>query len=178
MPALVPTWSWIRTDLMPTLCRHEQATFNRERTRSHYVESPWSRRVSSGKPDRRTIVLAWRRRGLSRQKPVGSDAEQVSENLDKRFARLARQWREERSAMSSSSVARMAMCPSYQEIIGLGPEAIRPILQELRLRPDPEHWFWALAAITRENPVPPQSRGKTHEMAVAWLRWGTEHGHI
>jgi hypothetical protein len=43
--------------------------------------------------------------------------------------------------------------------------------QEL-MRGEPDHWFWALAAITRKNLIPPESRGKIKEMAEAWIRWG------
>src|ERR1019366_7157279 len=94
-----------------------------------------------------------------------------------KFHRLRDQWRAERP-LYSSSIAKMAMCQSYQEIIGLGPKAIGLILGELRSQKDPEHWFWALAAISGANPVPVDSRGKTKEMAAAWLRWGREHGYI
>jgi hypothetical protein len=98
-------------------------------------------------------------------------------DADARFRELRDQWRLERPR-HSSSVAKMAMCPSYQLIIGLGDQAVRPILNELKLQTDPEHWFWALAAITGAKPVPPESRGHTRKMAEAWIQWGVKHGYL
>jgi hypothetical protein len=65
------------------------------------------------------------------------------------------------------------MHPAYQQIIGMGVDALPLILRELEREPD--HWFWALEAITGENPVPPTDRGRLNEMARAWLRWASEH---
>jgi hypothetical protein len=66
----------------------------------------------------------------------------------------------------------MAMHPAYQQIIGLGNEAVPLLLRELKKEPD--HWFWALKAITGVDPVEPTQRGRVKEMAGAWLRWGKE----
>src|SRR5437660_2944088 len=68
-----------------------------------------------------------------------------------RFADLARRWREE-TGMLSSSTAR-AMHPAYKQVIGLGP-AVLPILLK-QIEYEPEAWFWALKAITGDDPVPP-----------------------
>lgn len=94
------------------------------------------------------------------------------ESPEERFQRLARSWRRERGP--TSSLTEMVTHPAYQEIIGLGREAIPLLLRELQREPD--HWFWALKAITGVDPVPPEARGKIQEMARAWLRWGREHG--
>lgn len=67
------------------------------------------------------------------------------------------------------------MHPAYQQIIGLGPDVVPLLLAELEGHPD--HWFWALHAITREDPVPSESRGKIKAMAQAWLDWGKRHGY-
>jgi hypothetical protein len=97
--------------------------------------------------------------------------------LQHKFDELALQWRNERGARAS--VADMAMLPAYQKIIGMGKDAIPMILTELKAEGHaPDHWFWALAAITQENPVPPKSRGKMVEMANAWLEWGQKEGHV
>jgi hypothetical protein len=86
------------------------------------------------------------------------------------FKQLVRKWRKERGI--TSSAVNMAMSPSYQKIIGMGPAAVPFILQELRKRSnDPEHWFWALEMITGEDPIPLSSYGNTVEMARAWLSW-------
>jgi hypothetical protein len=42
--------------------------------------------------------------------------------------------------------ADMVTHPAYQQIIGLGKEALPLLFGELRRAPD--HWFWALRAIT------------------------------
>lgn len=68
------------------------------------------------------------------------------------------------------------MHPAYQAIIGMGEIALPLILESLSRRLDP--WFWALEAITEDNPVPRRFRGNMEEMARAWLRWGHERGLI
>ena len=73
-----------------------------------------------------------------------------------------------------SSATDMAMLASYQRIIGLGPAVLPLIFRELEREPD--HWFWALAAITDANPVPSESQGKVPEMAQAWIDWARREG--
>jgi hypothetical protein len=85
-----------------------------------------------------------------------------------RFRQLVQQWKDESRYLSNT--AQMAMLRSYQSIIGMGPQAVPLILDELRREPD--HWFWALEAITLENPVPPQDAGQLDKMAQAWIDWG------
>jgi hypothetical protein len=75
-----------------------------------------------------------------------------------------------------SSVAAMVMHPAYQRIVGLGPAAVPLLLRELEHRPD--HWFWALNAITGEDPVAAGDRGNLTRMTEAWLEWGRRHGFI
>jgi hypothetical protein len=85
------------------------------------------------------------------------------------FQSLCRAWRRERGV--TSSIDEMAMCPSYQHIIGLGERAVPMILKQLSLEEgDPDHWDWALSAISRANPVPDEDRGDTRKMAQAWFR--------
>lgn len=94
-----------------------------------------------------------------------------------KFQDLAKQWRNERGAQST--VAAMTLLPSYQKIIGMGKDALPLILAELKSEGDaPDHWFWALAAISDENPVPAESRGNILEMSKAWLAWGQKEGHV
>ena len=68
------------------------------------------------------------------------------------------------------------MHPAYQQIIGMGEEALPLILEELSRRPG--HWFWALKAITGEDPVPAEHAGEVPEMTRAWLEWGRQHDYI
>jgi len=90
------------------------------------------------------------------------------------FAELVKQWKAERGP--TSSAARMAKIPAYQKIIAIGKPAIPLLLDELKREPD--HWFFALHAITGENPVPEKDNGKIADMAKAWLAWGKSRGHV
>lgn len=90
-----------------------------------------------------------------------------------RFERLRDQWKRETAHLGR--VERRAMHPAYQHIIGMGPDAVPLILDELRRRPD--DWFWALHAITDADPVLPECHGRMTEMANAWIRWGVENGY-
>lgn len=89
-----------------------------------------------------------------------------------RFRLLARQWRNETQWLSSTTDA--AMNPAYQAIIGMGPEALPLILEDLRRNSG--HWYWALKAISNEDPVVPSDRGSIKKMRAAWLQWGETKG--
>lgn len=87
-----------------------------------------------------------------------------------RFRILTERWRQERGI--ASSVTKMAMCPSYQRIIGMGGRAVPLILREMENEGnDPDHWFWALEMITGADPVPIEAYGDTVQMAQAWRLW-------
>ena len=62
----------------------------------------------------------------------------------------------------------------YQQIIGLGPSVLPVLVGELAREPD--HWFWALEAITGQNPVPAEAVGNVAAMTEAWLAWGRREG--
>lgn len=95
-----------------------------------------------------------------------------SADVRARFQRLAAEWKAESRYLSNT--AQMAMLRPYQRIIGMGRSAVPYILEELRN--EPNQWFWALEAITEENPVPPTSAGKVRLMTDAWLNWGRQRG--
>ncbi len=95
-------------------------------------------------------------------------------DLQERFRDLTTQWKEK--SLHLSNTAQMAMLKPYQQIIGMGEPVVPLILEELRREPD--HWFWALEAITQENPVPPEAAGKVRPMAEAWVAWGRQQGYI
>lgn len=88
-------------------------------------------------------------------------------DLETRFLKLKNQWEEDTAALSS--ITDIAMHPTYQQIIGMGPPVIPFIVREMIKKPD--FWFWALQSITGEDPVPPGSRGKVKEMTDAWIFW-------
>ena len=89
-----------------------------------------------------------------------------------RFQRLADEWKKRSRHLSNT--AQIAMLRPYQRIIGMGWDAVPFILAELQREPD--QWFWALKAITQEDPVPPEAVGKVRLMAEAWIDWGRRRG--
>ncbi len=64
----------------------------------------------------------------------------------------------------------------YQRVISLGMPVVPYILAELAAQPD--HWFWALSAITGIDPVPEEAAGNLRAMTQAWLKWGDREGFI
>ncbi|APV52236.1 hypothetical protein BWI17_01850 [Betaproteobacteria bacterium GR16-43] len=90
------------------------------------------------------------------------------------FTAHATKWKMETAL--SSSLTKAAMHNSYQRIIGLGPEVIPLVLRDLKETGDA--WFWALHALTGEDPVPAAHRGDFEKMTGDWLAWGLKHGHL
>lgn len=89
------------------------------------------------------------------------------------FNELAKKWKDE--TVNLSSIQKITSHLAYLQIIGLGPVAIRLILNELKRAPD--FWFCALRALTRTNPVPPEMSGDLNAMTKVWLDWGQKHGY-
>ena len=56
----------------------------------------------------------------------------------------------------------------------MGPAVVPLILAELEREPD--HWFWALEAITGESPIPQCDAGDVEASALAWVEWGRQKG--
>jgi hypothetical protein len=88
------------------------------------------------------------------------------------FHRLAREW--EQATFLQSSVTAMCTHEKYQNIIGLGPAAVPLILAELERSPN--HWYWALGAITREDPAANVPAGDIRAICDAWVDWGRQTG--
>jgi hypothetical protein len=98
---------------------------------------------------------------------------ELDHRLEERFVTLASEWKVGRGY--TSSISKMCSHPAYQQIVGMGDKAIPLILRELEQAPD--HWFWALKAITGVNPVPQEERADIKAMARYWLEWGREEGY-
>ena len=138
--------------------------------------------LSEGIASQRVLRVAWLAYAQSPSYVTchlsgASDTESIAialEVLEQQFCLLAEQWARETGMLSS--ISKKAMHPTYQRIIGMGDKAVRPILRRLQERPD--HWFWALSAITGENPVPQESAGNLRQMADAWILWGRRRGYI
>ena len=75
-----------------------------------------------------------------------------------------------------SSINEISMHQAYQQIIGMGAKAIPYIIGEMSKKPN--HWFWALTAITGENPIPESKRGIIPEMTKAWILWWQSNKHL
>ncbi|HWD38843.1 MAG TPA: hypothetical protein VG944_08345 [Fimbriimonas sp.] len=97
---------------------------------------------------------------------------QQGEDVKAKFKRLKQAWLRERP--KSSKLRDLVLSMPYQCIIGIGPAAVPLLLQELREAP--ENWFWALEAITQENPVPEDADGDVDQITQAWLKWATDNG--
>ncbi|MBI3821802.1 MAG: hypothetical protein HY289_03875 [Planctomycetes bacterium] len=92
-----------------------------------------------------------------------------------RFHALAKAWKSETELMSK--VTKRVMHPAYQKIIGMGEAAVPLILKDLRDH-GPDDWFWALTAITDENPITETIAGNMAAMTEAWLQWGRNAGYL
>ncbi|MDQ2810067.1 MAG: hypothetical protein M3Z04_24585 [Chloroflexota bacterium] len=99
-------------------------------------------------------------------------AEYNEHELAETFRVLAHEWRWQTGMLSSAQTR--VMHPAYQRIIGLGPAVVPLILRELAERPD--HWFWALHAITEEDIAP--NNTNLAEVCTAWLQWGKDRGYL
>lgn len=105
--------------------------------------------------------------------PSGGTNYRPAPTVAELFDQLRDEWL---AGRQPGDVQRMVLHPAYQRIIGLGLPVVPFILGELKKRPD--HWFWALNAITGENPVPKEAEGNIEEMTQAWLAWGREKGYV
>ncbi len=66
------------------------------------------------------------------------------------------------------------MNDDYQAIMVMGTQAIPWILK--RLEKAPEHWFWALKFLAKEDIA--KGAEKPSDAAIAWLKWGRKKGYI
>ncbi len=99
-------------------------------------------------------------------------AAQVAEPIRERFQRLKDDWKSKTRHLSNT--AQISLVFSYQQMIGMGPPVVPLILAELEKEPD--HWFWALEAITGENPVTKSDAGDIEASAQSWVEWGRQQG--
>lgn len=76
----------------------------------------------------------------------------------------------------TSSATDLVLHPSYQRIIGLGPDVLPFIFRELEK--DGAHWYSALTSLTGANPVPSEDRGRVKKMKEAWLAWAACNGYM
>ena len=105
--------------------------------------------------------------------PTSASVAGIGQGAESKFRQLAMTWKAQTGHLSN--VSTRCTHPAYQQIIGMGKTAIPLILRDLK--ETREDWFWALTAITGENPIPAQAAGNIKEMTEAWLRWGRDKGY-
>ena len=98
----------------------------------------------------------------------------ISKPIHERFTTLRDDWKAKTRHLSNTG--QISLVFSYQSIIGMGPAVVPLILAELEREPD--HWFWALEAITGENPVNKDDAGDIEASANAWVEWGRQNGQL
>ncbi len=129
-------------------------------SRPKIVEHEKRKSLSSKASSKRLVII-------SPEKNLAAATSVPEHPLKQVFDTLALQWRN--AVMNVSSPTEMAMHPAYQRIIGMGPDAVPLIIAEMKKSPD--WWFWALRALTGDDPVPEASRGRLAQMTQAWLEW-------
>lgn len=75
-----------------------------------------------------------------------------------------------------SGVAEFCRHPAYQQIVQIGWSAVPYLIREMGL--EDHRWCMALTAITGENPIREEHRGKVDLMSQDWLEWGIQKGLI
>jgi len=94
--------------------------------------------------------------------------------LKQLFLVLKTRWKD--ATCYHSSMTHICMNEDYQRIIGLGPQVIPLILEDLSH--GEEFWMWALRALTGENPLSAEDAGDMEMMRHAWLHWGKDNGYL
>lgn len=116
----------------------------------------------------RSAVAASQDMRIDRSAPLRmSDAE-----VGRLFCELAAEWRT-RTGLNSN-IQRKVLDRAYQRIIGLGPQVVPHILDDLARLPD--HWFWALTALVGQDMA--AGEVSVRSAAEAWLAWGRDVGVI
>jgi hypothetical protein len=102
----------------------------------------------------------------------GAIAVEPAPKSQREFYRLSEEWRQATGQLSNPQA--IILHRAYQRIIGLGPTVLPLIFGELLERGG--LWFWALEAITGDNPVPPGSE-TMREVREAWLAYAALKGY-
>lgn len=95
-------------------------------------------------------------------------------SIDRLFRALSAKWKEDTKL--TSSLTDIVLHPAYQRIIGFGPQVVPLILRDLQQNGG--HWFWALEALTGENPCSDEDAGRVKKMTLSWIEWGKENAII
>jgi len=104
------------------------------------------------------------------------DAKPLESNLSKRFDQLSAKWLNDTEWVSS--IGTLTKHPAFAEIVAMGEPALRLILRRMANGDIRIHWFPALKAIAKDDPVPVENRGRVRAMAAEWLQWGRNKGYL
>ena len=129
---------------------------------------------TSWQVEARHVLVATRRRiaaSSSRPMPLQPQQARTAARTDREvveiFDLLSAKVLEE--ALFSASMREIFQSPTYQRIIGLGPQAL-PLVLRLVMRDRSAVWFWALAAIVGDDKA--EGAESVAAAAAAWLEWG------
>ena len=128
----------------------------------------WSDLARKEVPHVRQLLLIDEFVGRALTSSANARAVEISDELEERFLLLANRWQAETGSLSS--VTKRVMHPSYQAIVGMGQDIVPILLRDLQMTG--RDWFWALSAITQENPIARDDAGRVDKMTSAWVAWG------
>jgi len=96
------------------------------------------------------------------------------QQLKKRFDFFKEVWKSE--TLFSSSISEIINNTAYRSIIGLGQGVIPFIIEDLTLNDN--HWFYALEALTGNNPIKESHKGFVPLMKNDWIEWAEQNNLI
>ncbi len=96
--------------------------------------------------------------------------EMYKQQLKKRFDFYNSIWQSE--TIFSSSISEITNNSAYRSIIGLGQEVLPFIIDDLKN--NDSHWFYALEALTGQNPIKENHKGVVPLMKKDWIEWAKE----
>lgn len=100
--------------------------------------------------------------------------EMYKQQLKKRFDFYNSIWKNE--TIFSSSISEITNNSAYRSIIGLGQEVLPFIIDDLKTNDN--HWFYALEALTGQNPIKENHKGIVPLMKNDWIEWAKENNLI
>jgi hypothetical protein len=106
--------------------------------------------------------------------PSVSTVPQPTAEQRARFGVLLAEWQSETGA--SSNLLDAVTHGAYQQIIGLGEQGLRLVLEQLE--DDPGFWFWALGSMAPNGENPAQDADSVEAARDMWLAWGREKGYL
>jgi hypothetical protein len=149
---------------LESVCESSSYHSRRKWSRRSIEPSAWKQKSESVSDPRRWVVSP-RNSSTSSVAPQKKVAVMFHELIDR--------WK--RETVNLSDLGQIILHESYQQVIGMGPDALPLILAALAKELD--WWFPALKAITGQDPVQADDQGDLEAMRAAWLSWATSNGY-